>query len=206
MPGENTQLIRFLRQENLRLQDENELLTDEVRALRRYVASLQTVQRTVQYFTPEEDILALLDDTLECAMQLLDVLDGSLILVDEETDELVFVLVRGTIQETLPGHRFDRHLGIAGWAVEHQEPVIANNVVTDARFFPSVDERFGFSTRSLLAVPLIARGKAIGVLELVNKRSGEPFTEEDADLLGVLATLSASALDYAATCHPEGTL
>ena len=203
MPGENAQLIRFLRQENLRLKDENELLTDEVRALRRYVASLQTVQKTVQHFTPEKDILSLLDDTLYCAMQLLDVVDGSLLLIDEETDELVFVLVHGTIHETLPGHRFDRDRGIAGWAAEHKEPVIANNVRSDPRFLPEVDERFDFSTRSLLAVPLVARGRAIGVIEVVNKRSREPFDDDDASLLGILATLSASALDYAASFNPD---
>ncbi|MBN1177619.1 MAG: GAF domain-containing protein [Anaerolineae bacterium] len=202
MPGD-PQHLRFMRQENARLMDENRLLTDEVRALRRYVAELQRLQRTVQYFTPEQDILALLDETLDCAMQLLDVVDGSLLLIDEETDELVFVLVHGGVRETLPGHRFDRHLGIAGWVADHIEPAIVNSVYTDSRFLPAVDERFGFATHSLLAVPLAARGKPLGVIEVVNKRSGEPFDDKDASLLSILATLSASALDYAASAQIE---
>ena len=65
MPTGDDRLIRFLQQENVRLKDENQLLTDEVRALRRYIRALQRLQETVQRFTPEQKILALLDETLE---------------------------------------------------------------------------------------------------------------------------------------------
>jgi GAF domain-containing protein len=196
-------LVRFLQQECTRIQDEKQLLLNEVHALRRYIRSLQELQETIQRFTPEQDILALLDETLGCAMTLLDATDGSLMLIDEETDELVFVLVRGAVSETLPGYRFDRRQGIAGWAAEHVEPVIINNVHTDPRFLHTIDERIGFKTRSLVAVPLAARGKVLGVLEVINKRSGENFTDDDASLLSILATLSASALDYAVSVEAE---
>jgi GAF domain-containing protein len=195
----DTKLVRFLQQECNRLQDEKQLLLDEVHALRRYVRALQDLQETVQRFTPEHDILHLLGETLACAMTLLDTADGSLMLIDEETDELVFVLVHGAARDSLVGQRFGRRKGIAGWAAEHGQPVIVNNVRTDTRFFPEVGERIGFETRSLVAVPLVARGQVLGVIEVMNKRSGEDFTEEDASLLAVLGTLAASALDYAAS-------
>jgi GAF domain-containing protein len=199
MSTTDARLIRFLQQENARLKDENQLLNDEVQALRRYVRALQGLQQTVHRFTPEQDVLALLDTTMDCALELLDATDGSLMLVDEETDELVFVLVHGAVRETMTGHRFDRRKGIAGWVAERGEPAIVGNVRTDARFLPEIDERFGFVTRSLVAVPLAARGKVLGVIELLNKRSGEGFTDDDASLLLILAALSASALDYAAS-------
>jgi len=203
MPTDDARFIRFLQQENTCLKDENRLLTDEVRALRRYIRALQRLQETVQRFTPEQKILALLDETLECALVLLDATDGSLSLIDEETDESVFVLVYGAVRETLPGYRFDRRLGLAGWVAEHAEPVVVHDVRADSRFLPEVDERFDFVTHSLVAVPLAARGKVLGVIEVVNKRSGEDFTEDDASLLSVLATLAASALDYAASAPAE---
>jgi GAF domain-containing protein len=199
----DARLIRFLQQENARLKDENERLGNDVHALRRYVRALQDLQATVQRFTPEHDILALLDKTMACALDLLDATDGSLMLIDEETDELVFVIVHGSVRETLTGHRFDRRQGIAGWVAEHVEPVLISNVRTDARFLSEVDERFGFVTRSLVAVPLAARGRVLGVIEVLNKRSMADFTDDDASLLGVLATLSASALDYAACALEE---
>lgn len=195
--------VRFLQQECSRLKDENQLLTDEVRALRRYVRALRELQKTVQHFTPEQDILALLDETMECALVLLDAADGSLLLIDEETDELVFVLVHGSVHETLPGHRFDRRQGIAGWVAEHAEPTIVSNVRTDLRFLPEVDERVDFVTRSMVAVPLAARGRVLGVIEVLNKLSGDDFTDDDASLLSILAALAASALDYAASIPVE---
>ena len=189
MPTEDAHFVRFLQQECSRLQDENQLLTHEVSALRRYIGALQELQKTVQQFTPEQDILALLDDTLECAMELLDATDGSLMLIDEESDELVFVLVHGAVGETLTGQRFDRRQGIAGWVAEHREPAIVNSVRSDRRFWPELDERVDFETRSLVAVPLAARGSVLGVIEVLNKRSGEGFTDDDASLLSILATL-----------------
>lgn len=133
----------------------------------------------------------------------MDAADGSLLLLDEETDELVFVLVHGTVRETLPGYRFDRRQGIAGWVAEHGRPAIVNDVRADPRFSSEIDVRFGFVTRSLLAVPLAARGRVLGVVEVLNKRMGEDFTEDDASLLAILATLCASALDYAASVPAE---
>ncbi len=198
----DSQFVRFLQQQCSRLQEENARLSEEVRALRRYVRALREFQDAIYHFTPEQDILSLLDKTLGYALALLDAGDGSLMLVDE-TDELVFVLVHGTRRETLPGFRFDRRKGIAGWVAQHAQPAIVNNVRTDPRFLSEVDERFGFETRALVAVPLMARGRVLGVIEVVNKCTGADFTEDDAGLLSVLATLAASALDYAASGAPQ---
>lgn len=205
MSTDNSQLIRFLQQDNIRLRDENKQLTGDIQALRRYIHALQRVQGIIERFTPEHDILQLLDETLDCTLSLLDAADGSLMLVDEETDDLVFVLVHGSVHEVLPGHRFSRKRGIAGWVAEHKEAVSIDNVYGDPRFLPELDERFGFATRSLIAVPLVARGRALGVIEAINKRSGGPFTEDDKSLLSILATMTASALDYAASspAHAE---
>jgi sigma-B regulation protein RsbU (phosphoserine phosphatase) len=71
------------------------------------------------------------------------------------------------------------------------------------RFLSKLDEVFGFETRSMVAVPLAARGKVLGVIEVINKRSGDNFTEDDSSLLSILATLAASALDYAASVEVE---
>jgi GAF domain-containing protein len=199
MANKDNRPMRFLQQENKRLQEENEVLQAEVLALRRYVKALQSLQQTAQQFTPEKDILVLLDQTLLCALELLDANDASLALIDEETDELVFVLVHGTVSKVLPGYRFDSKLGIAGWVVTNLEPAIVNEVRDDSRFLSELDARFDFVTRSLVAVPLVARGKPLGVVEVLNKQSAEGFTADDANLLAILATISASALDYAAS-------
>jgi GAF domain-containing protein len=197
MAKKDTQFVRFLQQECTRIKDENQVLVEEVNALRRYVRALQEFQATIQGFTPEQDVLALLDETMVYALGLLEAEDGSLMLIDEDADEMVFVLVHGAVRQMLEGYRFDRRLGIAGQVAESGEATVINDVRGVPYFLPEIDERFGFVTKSLVAVPLIARGRALGVLEVLNKRSDEGFTDDDASVLSVLATLAALALDYA---------
>jgi GAF domain-containing protein len=197
MAKKDTQFVRFLQQECTRIKDENQVLVEEVSALRRYVRALQEFQATIQGFTPEQDVLALLDETMVYALDLLEAEDGSLMLLDEDADEMVFVLVHGAVRQMLEGFRFDRRLGIAGQVAESGEATVINDVRGVPYFLPEIDERFGFVTQSLVAVPLIARGRALGVLEVLNKRSDDGFTEDDASVLSVLATLAALALDYA---------
>ncbi|MFL7791217.1 MAG: GAF domain-containing protein [Anaerolineae bacterium] len=197
MAKKDTQFVRFLQQECTRIKDENQVLVEEVNALRRYVRALQEFQATIQGFTPEQDVLALLDETMVYALDLLEAEDGSLMLIDEDADEMVFVLVHGAVRQMLEGYRFDRRLGIAGQVAESGEATVINDVRGVPYFLPEIDERFGFVTKSLVAVPLIARGRALGVLEVLNKRSDEGFTDDDASVLSVLATLAALALDYA---------
>ena len=204
MVKKDAQFVRFLQQECTRLKDENQVMVEEVNALRRYVRALQEFQATIQGFTPEQDVLALLDETMVYALDLLEAEDGSLMLIDEDADEMVFVLVHGAVRQMLEGYRFDRHLGIAGQVVESGEATVINDVRGVPYFLPEIDERFGFVTQSLVAVPLIARGRALGVLEVLNKRSDDGFTEDDASVLSVLATLAALALDYATSASVTG--
>jgi len=184
----NTQLLRTVQQENATLKE-------EVGRLRDYVRSLQSLSRAAQQLLSEKDIMTLLDRTLYYAMTVLDARDGALLVADEEKNELVFVLVQGQVREKLPGYRIPYNEGIAGWAARHREPVIVNNARSDSRFSSRVDEAFGFQTYSLVCVPLVARGKVLGVIEVLNKASGGDFAEADQDLLSLLAVVAAIALD-----------
>ena len=182
------QLVRAVQQENAQLKD-------EVSHLRDYVHSLQLLYHAIQQLLSAKDIMPLLDKTLYYAVTVLDARDGALLLTDEEKDELVFVLVQGTVQERLPGYRISRKEGIAGWVAEHREPAVVNNVRADPRFSGKVDQAFKFQTDSMVCVPLVARGRVLGVIEVLNKSGGQGFTEADQDLLSILALFAAIALD-----------
>jgi sigma-B regulation protein RsbU (phosphoserine phosphatase) len=192
----DAQFLRMIQQENTRLRE-------EVTRLRDYVSNLQSLHRAARQLLSEKDIMTLLDKTLYYALTVLDAGDGALLLIDEETDELVFVLVQGSVREMLPGYRIPCYEGIAGWVAEHREPVIVNNVRIDPRFSPQVDESFGFETRNLVCVPLIARDKVLGVIEVLNKAGGQDFAEADVDLLSLLAVIAAIALDDLARVPEE---
>jgi GAF domain-containing protein len=191
---ENTSALRFLQRENARLQEENSTLREDSLAFHHYMKALKDLYWATQRITSEENLFNLLDQILYNAMSVLRAEDGSLLLLDEETDELVFVLVHGDIKNKLRGHRMKSDMGIAGWVAQKREPLIVNNPRQDIRFSLEVDEEFSFVTRSILCVPMITRGKLIGVIEVLNKQDNI-FAEADATLLLILAQVAAIALE-----------
>lgn len=191
----DTQPIRFLQQENVRLQEENEQLREEVRVLRQYVTALRALQQAAQGIASEEDAITMLKKTLRAALDVVDAADGSLMLVDPDTDELMFAVVLGSAPPHLIGYRLSPGTGIAGWVAVHRQPLTVNAPQFDVRFSPLVDESFDFQTQSLMAVPLLGRERVIGVIEVLNKFDNQEFTEADLDLLTLLAHIAASALE-----------
>ncbi len=190
-----TQLVRFLQQENSRLTDDNEILREEIENLRYYADSLQELYWATKQITTEENLMSLLYQILDNAMGVLKAEGGSLALLDTETDELVFVAVRGDLQEQLQGYRIKGDAGIAGWVAANREALIVNNPRQDDRFFSNVDETFDFFTRSILSVPLITRSKMVGVIQLLNKKEQEEFSDTDVILLSILSHVAATALE-----------
>jgi hypothetical protein len=108
----------FMRQENARLKEENQTLQDELRALRDFVRILNDLNEAALKFENDEELLPLLRDILHKALKLLNAPDGSLLLLDDETDELAFVLVAGSLAKDLQGFHSGRsgHRGLGGQA------------------------------------------------------------------------------------------
>lgn len=188
------QTLRFLQTENTRLQSENRELQDELRLLQEYVSTLTALEGAAEELASEQELFPLLDKILYYALTLLDSTDGSVILVDEETDECVFAVVRGAIESSLVNYRMPKTQGLTGWVVTHGRPLIVNDVKQDIRFSPQVDRLFDFDTRSMLCVPMKVAKRVLGAISLINKHSGEPFTQIDQGLLSILARTAAFAL------------
>jgi diguanylate cyclase (GGDEF)-like protein len=128
----------------------------------------------------------------------------SLLLLSQNGNELVFERARGKVAGRLSQAKLKVGEGIAGWVALHGEPVIVNNVSLDPRFDPSFDQASKFKTRSILCVPLISRGKLIGVVELINRKAtGYRFTSRDrmtlTKLLGPIAVSLHNALLFQET-------
>ena len=82
-------------------------------------------------------------------------------------------------------------------AIESKQPVIVNNVVKDPRWHTGMGGGKRFHTHALLAVPLLIQDESIGALELINRRDGAPFDEDDAALLTTFAAQAAVAIENA---------
>lgn len=190
----STDPMRMLQQEVHRLRDENQELKDELSFLRASMRGLMALQEIITRLTPHTDVIVLLDDVLASALTAVGASDGSLLLVDEETDELVFAVVHGAARESLTGFRLALGEGIAGWVAQNHKPVVLEDVRSDPRFSSRVDETFGFQTRSMASVPLLDDSRVLGVIEAVNKEFERSFTEQDQSLLQLVAHLAANAI------------
>lgn len=169
-------------------------LRDET-AMRRRLVDLATVLNSTVNL-PE-----LLQAVLDAASELLEAETSSLMLVDEDTRELRIEVATGDIAPSVVGVRVPPGRGVAGWALEHRQPVVVDDPAADERFYQDVESAVGFRTRNLLAVPLLVKDRPVGVVEVINKRGDERgdrrFTEGDVELATALASMAAVALDNA---------
>ena len=169
-------------------------LRDQRDALQRQLQRFQVLQQAGQELVSELDLDRLLHNILRSAVRVLEASAGSLILLDEETNELVFEVVERGGGEKLQGKRMPRDQGIGGWVLENQQTVIVDDALKDERFYAEIGVSVDYETISMICTPMVDRGKSIGVLEILNKQSGELFDELDRELLVALAAQSAIAI------------
>ncbi len=122
----------------------------------------------------------------------------SILLVDEETGDLTFEMALGEKGAAdLTTTRIKMGEGVAGWVAQTDEPTIVNDVKNDTRFQHRFDELTRFQTRAILCAPLTSRGRIIGVVEIMNRASGNRFTRRDMNLLLTMVEPAAIALENA---------
>jgi signal transduction histidine kinase len=159
----------------------------------RELATLAEVSRTLSSTLDLEEVLTLI---MQRVNAVLGVEAGSILLIDEATGELVFETALGEKSEEVKPIRLKMGEGIAGHVALTGEPLMIANVQEDHRHSRVVDVSTDFLTRTLLCVPLIVRGKVIGVLEVMNKVKGD-FTSADLNLLTSIAAYAAIAIENA---------
>jgi signal transduction histidine kinase len=97
----------------------------------------------------------------------------------------------------LLGQRFPAGAGIVGRAVQLRAPIIENDGQRSPTRYEGSDKQTGFTSRSLLAVPMQIQDRVLGVIEIINRRDGLPFVEDDQNLLTAFAGQAAVAIENA---------
>ncbi|WP_129630184.1 GAF domain-containing protein [Candidatus Oscillochloris fontis] len=156
--------------------------------------ALNQIARVITSTLDQNRVPALI---IERAQALFNAEEGSLLLLDEETRELVFSYAGGPAGHQLLGQRLPSGAGVAGHVVTSAQPAVVNNVRSDGRFYSLPDGDTGFATRSLIAVPLRGIDGVKGVIEILNRRDNAPFTDEDRLLLEAIADHAMIALENA---------
>ena len=118
---------------------------------------------------------------------------ASVLLLDRRRNKLVFKAAIGDRSDVLLGEEFDANLGIAGRVIASGRPTVVTDAQRDRTFFRGMDDKSSFTTRGLIAAPLIREGETIGVVEVLNKTGVENFNDQDVELMQVFANLAATA-------------
>lgn len=163
---------------------------------------LQALYRIEKFLSSISDLDSLLHAIIKEVAGVSGAESASIGLYDELTNELYFYMAGGSSDQK----QFERKLecvrlkmgeGVIGWCAENRKPVNVKNTSSDSRFSSKADNETGFSTESLLAVPMIVHNKLIGVIEAVNKTVPGGFTEGDQKVLTVLASQAALIIENA---------
>jgi len=168
------------------MNDSNSHLTLKLSRLERLMDISQTLVSTLDHHK-------LLREIIQAAIELTHCEAASIMLADPQTGELRFEATTNIESAQMEGLVIPIDNSIAGWIFTNAQPLIVPDTSQDPRWNRNVDSRVAFVTRSILGVPLINRGKAIGVLQALNKTSGD-FTEDDTNILATLAAQAAVAI------------
>jgi GAF domain-containing protein len=138
---------------------------------------------------------SLLQATVEVARAIFGAKASSVFLLDEETDELVFEAVAGEGEGELIGMRFPASNGIGGWVLMTGEPLVVDDLSADTRWSRTQAESTGYVPKSMMSVPLLVEERALGVLNVLDRRADSKLKLAEVDLLGLFANQAAIALD-----------
>jgi diguanylate cyclase (GGDEF)-like protein len=181
MPSQR-ELLQFaerLIKENT-LHEKNETLTKSIDHKNKEIAFFEEINKML---TSSQEIDKILVVVMKKIKEMTLAESWSIILKEEDTDELVLHRAEGKARKKLKQFRIKPGEGIAGWVAEKGLPVVVPDVSRDKRFSDRADKHTGFKTKSLMAAPIKSKGELLGVLEVINKSTGESFTEEDLNLL-----------------------
>ena len=161
------------------------------------IAWLERVIEISRSLSSTLSLRPLLDRIIRAGQELTETEACSIMLVDRKSGQLYFEAatnLSGVRSIVVPMEG-----SVAGWVAQHGEPLVVPDAQGDPRFSfsPKADAQSAFTTRSILAVPLIARGNVIGVLEAINKKDVAQFTADDIELLTVLGDQAAVAVQNA---------
>jgi len=162
--------------------------------IQRLLDEMMTLHEFSRALDSGENIDILLNTIMEKCQLLMNAESASLMLVIKEENELEFKVALGPKADNVKPFRLPIGRGIAGWVAEAGESVLIPDAYNDERFDPSFDQRSGYRTRSILCVPMIHRGEKVGVMTVLNRLDGNPFSENDELLLTIFASQGALSI------------
>ncbi len=169
-----------------------------VDVLRRRVDDLSTLIQVTALINSSLDLDRVVALVMEKAQAVMRAEASSVMLINDKENRLECKVALGRVSEQIQDTiHLEKGQGLAGWVWEHRTPLIVEDASRDKRFYASVDQQTGFQTRSVLTIPLFVQDRVIGVAQVINRKDGEPFNQEDLELFSTFCNHVALAIDNA---------
>lgn len=159
-------------------------------------SSLIEVAAAINASLEPDDVLP---SIMAMALRVMDAEAGSVALMDEATNDLVYVVATGEFGERVKAGIRPR-IGpnsIAGWVAQNDKALVITDVANDPRFDLAAAKKIGMIPRSMVCVPMRARGKVIGILQAIDPRNKLTFDADDGDFFEAFGSLAATAIQNA---------
>ncbi len=190
-------IVAMLKHENETLKARNQQLNARLTRHQQAFRALNRMDETMLALREGFDLSKLINDLLALVLHACDAENGSMILLDDETDELMFAEVIGETREPLLNHRIGVDTGIVGQVVKSREAMLVTDVNQSAQWSSEVDQVIGYNTNALMCAPLFNHEKTYGAIEVVNNLTSEAFDENDLAIMRVAARFVSQALEEA---------
>ncbi len=176
---------------------ERRMSENELRKKDKEIRKLKLLLETGGYVNSSLSLDTVLNRALQAAENVMEAERSSIWQVDKNGKELFFRILRGGDASVLKNLRLKMGEGIAGTVAKEGKPMIVKDVKKDPHWAHRFDDKSDFETRSILSVPLSVRGQTIGVMQLLNKKGGRNFNDNDLHELMLLAGQVSIAIDNA---------
>lgn len=147
------------------------------------------------------DLDALLKKIMNSAQEICEAEASSVLLLDEKSNELYFKVALGEKTSGLTNLRVPVGVGVAGWVAENRKPLSIPGDGDENKIFKEADTKTGFKTKSILCVPVILDSQLTGVLQVLNKKESEKFSEDDLEYLNTMSNQAAIAIRNSRLIH-----
>lgn len=162
-----------------------------------YRRELATILRSSALINSSLDIEQVLDNAMKWAEDFMGAEASTVYELEDRSNELVVRLARGEKKGPVERVTLKVGEGIAGTVVKTGKPMVIQDVSQERKFTDKIDRLTGFRTKSAICVPLLLRNRPIGALQVINKKSGEPFNRSDLEILFAIAQQVSIAMENA---------
>jgi signal transduction histidine kinase len=162
-----------------------------------YRREVATILRSSALINSSLNIEQVLDNSMKWAEDFMGAEASTVYELEDRSNELVVRLARGEKKESVGRITLKVGEGIAGTVVKTGKPMVIQDVNQEKKFTDKIDRLTGFHTKSAICVPLVLRNRPIGALQVINKKSGEPFNRSDLEILFAIAQHVSIAMENA---------